>query len=48
MRSWWTRYWPPAIGRCRPRSIEFLCLLTCPEGIYTPHRELNDQGYILP
>lgn len=30
------------IKRCKPKSIKFLCLLTCPEGINTMHREHPD------
>jgi uracil phosphoribosyltransferase len=48
------------LKQCKPKSIKFLCLLTCPEGInalykehpdvpvYTIDRELSDHGYILP
>ena len=30
------------LKQCQPRSIKFLCLLTCPEGIHTLHREHPD------
>ena len=30
------------IKQCKPKSIKFLCLLTCPEGINTMHREHPD------
>ena len=30
------------LKQCQPRSIKFLCLLTCPEGINTLHREHPD------
>jgi len=49
--SWWSiRCWPPdklaaAVTRlkaCRPKSIKFLCLLTCPEGINTMYKAHPD------
>ena len=30
------------LKQCKPRSIKFLCLLTCPEGIQTMYREHPD------
>jgi uracil phosphoribosyltransferase len=30
------------LKQCRPKSIKFLCLLTCPEGIMTMYREHPD------